>query len=173
MLADDTRLCPKVRVLALQHQAHGLAMLKNRADADRLLDAAETLTAQVDDEYPWGNACRRTPGYVQVQRATCYGRTGSPDDTADAAGLWDQILCMMPETLRRDNAVFRARQAATLAALPDPERVTSIAASAASLVRETGSARLRRELMALPGHARGWAGTTADRELGEIIASIA
>jgi hypothetical protein len=79
----------------------------------------------------------------------------------------------MPETLRRDNAVFRTRQAATLAAPPDPERVTSIAASAASLVSETGSARLRRELMALPGHALGWARTEAGKELGEIIASIA
>lgn len=52
-------------------------MLTDRTEADRLLDAAETLTERVDD-YPWGNACRRTPAYVQVQRATCYGRTGGP-----------------------------------------------------------------------------------------------
>src|SRR6266571_3387145 len=64
-----------------------------------------------------------------------------------------------------------APQAAALAALPDPERVTSIAAGAASLVRETGSARLRRELVALRDQARGWPQTAARRELGEIIAS--
>jgi len=172
-LADQTQLCPKVRVLALQHQAHGFAMLKDRPEADRLLDAAETLTERVDDDYPWGNACRRTPAYVQVQRATCYGHTGRQADAADAAALWDQILGAMPEELRRDNAVFHARQAAALAALPDPERVTSIAAGAASLVRETGSARLRRELVALRDQARGWPQTAARRELGEIIASIA
>jgi hypothetical protein len=76
----------------------------------------------------------------------------------------------MPDTLRRDNAVFHARHAAALAALPDPERVTSIAAS---LVHETGSARLRRELVALRDQARSWPHTAARRELGEIIASIA
>ncbi len=128
-LADQTQLCPKVRVLALQHQAHGFAMLKDRPEADRLLDAAETLTERVDDDYPWGNACRRTPAYMQVQRATCYGHTGRQTpaymqvqratcyghtgrqaDAADAAALWDQILGAMPEELRRDNAVFHARQ---------------------------------------------------------------
>lgn len=172
-LADPAGLCPKVRVLALQHQAHGFAMLKNRTEADRLLDAAERLTERVDDEYPWGNACRRTPAYVQVQRATCYGRIGGQEDTADAAALWDEILGGMPEALRRDNAVFHARQAAMLAALPDPERVISIAVDVAGLVQATGSARLRRELMVLPRRARSWAGTAAGKELGEIIASIA
>ena len=172
-LADQTQLCPKVRVLALQHQAHGFAMLKDRTEADRLLDAAETLTERVDDDYPWGNACRRTPAYMQVQRATCYGRTGHQEDAADAAALWDQILGAMLDAQRRDNAVFHARHAAALAVLPDPERVTSIAAGAASLVHETGSARLRRELVALRDQARGWPHTAARRELGEIIASIA
>jgi transcriptional regulator with XRE-family HTH domain len=172
-LAGQVRLCPKVRVLALQHEAQGFAMLKDRAEADRLMDTAETLTERVDDDYPWGNACRRTPAYVQVQRATCYGRTGRPADAADAAALWDQIQAAMPEAQRRDNAVFHVRQAAVLAVLPDPERVTSIAAGAAGLVQETGSARLRRELLALRGPARGWAHTPAGRELGEIIASIA
>ena len=62
----------------------------------------------------------------------------------------------MPSTLRRDNAVFHVRHAAALAALPNPERVTSIAAGAASLVHETGSARLHRELVALRDQARGW-----------------
>jgi len=44
-------------------------LLKDRTEADRLLDAAVTLTERVDDDYPWGNACHRTPAYVQVQRA--------------------------------------------------------------------------------------------------------
>ncbi len=172
-LAGQGQLCAKVRVLALQHQAHGRAMLRDRAEADRLLDAADALTSQVDDDYPWGNACRRTPRYVDVQRATCYGRTGRKQDRTDAAVLWDQILGEMPEALRRDNAVFSTRYAAALAVVPDPERVISIAADAASLVRTTGSARLRRELLALPRRAAGWADTQAGRELGDIIASIA
>jgi hypothetical protein len=62
---------------------------------------------------------------------------------------------------------------AALAMLPDPERVNSLAANAASLVATTGSARLRRELATVRQQARGWAHTPAGRELGEIIASIA
>ena len=172
-LAGQHHLCPKVRVLALQHQAHGHAMLRDRTQADRLLDAADALTGQVDDEYPWGNACRRTPSYVAVQRATCYGRAGYPQDLADAADLWSQILGQMPDSLRRDNAVFRTRYAAALATIPDPEQVNHIAAEAAGLVRTTGSARLRRELLTLPRRAARWADTRAGRELGDIIASIA
>jgi hypothetical protein len=172
-LADGPQLCPKVRVLALQHQAHGRAMLADRAQADRLLDTAETLTGLVDDEYPWGNACRRTPSYVDVQRATCYGRTGRREDTADAAALWDEIMSGMPGSLRRDNAVFRTRQAAALAAVPDPERVTAIAADAAGLVQVTGSARLRKELMALPRQAAAWRNTPHGRQLRAIVGSVA
>jgi plasmid maintenance system antidote protein VapI len=172
-LAGESGLSPKARVLALQHQAHGHAMTGDRPAADRLLDTAYALTSQVDDDYPWGNACHRTPHYVEVQRATCYGRTGKPQDAAAAADLWDQIIDGMPETARRDNAVFRTRQAAALAVVPDPERVTAIAAEAAGVVQATGSARLRRELLELPSHARKWAGTSAGRQLREVISSIA
>ena len=172
-LADEPQLCPKVRVLALQHQAHGHAMLADRAQADRLLDTAEMLTGLVDDEYPWGNACRRTPSYVDVQRATCYGRTGRREDTADAAALWGEIMSGMPGSLRRDNAVFRTRQAAALAAVPDPERVTAIAADVAGLVQVTGSARLRKELMALPRQATAWRNTPHGRQLRAIVGSVA
>lgn len=170
-LADEDRLCAKVRVLALQHQAHGFSLLRDRAEADRLLDAAEALTGRADDDYPWGNACRRTAAYVEVQRATCYGRTGQVQDATTAAGLWDEILGAAPAG--RDTAVFRTRHAAALAEAGEAERVTSIAAAAAALVHTTGSARLRRELLALPGHVRGWEHTAAGEQLSEIIASIA
>ena len=143
------------------------------ATADRLLDTAATLTSRIDDEFPWGNACRRTPHNMEVQRATCYGRTGSRKDSAAAAALWDEILSAMPESARRDNAVFAARQAAALAAIPDPERVAQIAASAAEAVQATGSARLRQELLSLPSLASGWASSAAGRQLRDIVASVA
>jgi hypothetical protein len=172
-LRDDHRLAPKVRILAMQHQAHGHAMLGNRAAADQLLDAAAAITGRVDDDYEWGNACRRTPHYVEVQRATCYGRTGRSRDAADAARLWDQIMDAMPGQARRDNAVFLARQAGALAVVPDPERVVSIAADAAASVQLTGSARLRRELQAIPAKAAAWSRTPHGRQLRDIVASVA
>ncbi|ROO87529.1 hypothetical protein EDD29_5137 [Actinocorallia herbida] len=169
-LADETRLSPKVRVLGLVHQAHGHAFLGDRASTDRALDAAEALLDQVDDEYPWGNSCRRTPGYIDVQRATAYVRLGAHHE---AIRIWDRLLHSAPTTARRDNGVFLARQAAALAAIPEPERVVEIATTTATLVTDTGSARLRRELLALPTHAAAWTSTPAGRDLGDIIAAIA
>uniref|UniRef100_UPI0037C80C85 hypothetical protein n=1 Tax=Lysinibacillus fusiformis TaxID=28031 RepID=UPI0037C80C85 len=56
-LNDESKLCPKVRILALVHQAHGQSMMptKNKELVDRLLDRAAELVDQVDDEHPWGN----------------------------------------------------------------------------------------------------------------------
>lgn len=172
-IAPARDLSPKTRVLALQHQAQGHAMLGDRATADRLLDQAALLVGRVDDEYLWGNSCRRTPHHVEVQRATCYGRTGQPQDAADAATLWDQIMDSMPDSARRDNAVFRARQSAALAQVPDPDRAVWAAAEAVSAVPVTGSARLRREIKAIPKYAALWARTSAGRELREIIGAVA
>lgn len=172
-LSNVRELAPKARVLALQHQAQGHAMLGDRASADRLLDQAAVLIGRIDDEYLWGNSCRRTPHHVEVQRATSYGRTGRPEDAADAASLWDQVMDSMPESARRDNAVFRARQSAALAQVPDPDRAVWAAAEAANAVRVTGSARLRREIKAIPKHAASWTRTPAGRELREIVGAVA
>ncbi|WP_174188385.1 hypothetical protein [Nocardia barduliensis] len=166
-------LSPKCRVIALQHEAQGHAMLGDRATADRLLDSVASLIVRVDDQHPWGNACRRTPHHVEVQRAICYGRTGTRRDAADAAALWDEIMGSMPELARRDNAVFRARQSAALAKVPDPDRAVWAATEAAKALVTTGSARLRRELKALPSHSRAWAHTSAGRELRAIVGSVA
>ncbi|MBF6357028.1 hypothetical protein IU449_21195 [Nocardia higoensis] len=167
------KLSPKCRVIALQHEAQGHAMLGDRATADRLLDNVAALTARVDDEHPWGNACRRTPHHVEVQRAISYGRTGTAQDAADAAALWDEIMDSMPELARRDNAVFRARQSAALAKMPDPDRAVWAATEAAKAFEKTGSARLRRELKALLAHSSAWAHTSAGRELQAIVGSLA
>lgn len=170
-LDEEKRLCPKVRILALQHQAHGWSLVGDRSAADRLIDQASTLTDHADDGYPWANAYRRTPHYLEVQRATAYSRIG--DSAApDAVRLWDQILGAMPESARRDNAVFWVRQATALAVIPEPERVVRIAAVAARLTSETGSARLVRELMRLPGCAAEWADSAHGRELGEILDAV-
>lgn len=167
-LADQGRLCPKVRVLALVHKALGYSMLpeKNKDLVDRLLDEAAVLVDRVDDEYPWGNACRRTFRYIDVQRATAYVRLGA---YREAVALWDSILGAAPESARRDNGVFWARQAAALAALPEPERVVEIASVAAPIAGGTGSARMRKELKAIPRYATAWAGTAPGRELADIV----
>lgn len=169
-LVDQERLCPKVRVLGLVHRAHGHSFLGDRDAVDKALDQAAALVPSIDDDHPWGNACRRTTGYIDIQRATAYVRLGEHREAVD---MWEQILGSAPESARRDNGVFWTRQAAALAAVPDPERVVQIASATAGIVADTGSARLRRELLRLPSQASAWKGTRAGRELGEIIAAIA
>lgn len=168
-----SKLSPKVRVIALQHEAQGHAMLGDRGTAERLLNDAVLLIDRIDDMRPWGNSSRRTPHYMEVQRATCYGRTGDRRDAMDAANLWDEILDSMPESARRDNAVFRARQSAVLARVPDPDRAVWAAGEAVEAVRVTGSARLRSELKEIAHHARAWADTSAGRELRTLVGSVA
>jgi hypothetical protein len=170
--AGARRLSPKVRVIALSYEAQGQAMLGARREADELLDQAAALVPRVDDEQPWGNSCRRTPHHVDVTRATCWGRTGDAKDARDAARLWEAILGEMSPDARRDNAVFAARHASALARVPDPDAAID-AAERAAAAAGTGSARLRREVLAIPGNAREWLPTRQGRRLREIVASVA
>lgn len=172
-LAAGRELSPKARVIALQHQAQGHALLGDRATADGLLDELASLVGRVDDEHPWGNACRRSPHHVEVQRAASYGRTGKTRDTVAAATLWGEVIDSIPDSARRDKAVFRARQATALAKIPDPDRAVWAASEAAGAVAATGSARLRNELKALPTHAHAWEHTSAGRELHSLVGAIA
>jgi transcriptional regulator with XRE-family HTH domain len=162
MLGDPRRLLPKTRIMAAVQSAHGHALTGQRRECDQLLDAAARLARQVDDEHVWGNACNRTPGWVEVQRATCYGRLGADQE---AASLWGQVLGGMSGSARRDTAVFRTRHAAALAVTGEPEQAGHIAGDVVALARETGSARLRGELLALRDRMSPWAGTAAGREL--------
>ena len=169
MLGDPRRLPPKTRVMAAVQSAHGHSLTGERAECDRILDCAARLAAQVDDEHVWGNSCRRTPGWFEVQRATCYGRLGAAQE---AVRLWGQVLSGMSGSARRDTAVFRARHAAALAATGEPEQAVRIAGDVAGLVRETGSARLRRELLALRGTMAPWASSAPGRELARVLGSL-
>jgi hypothetical protein len=163
------RLLPKTQIMAAVQSAHGYSLIGQRRECDRLLDDASHLVGQVDDTHCWGNACNRTPGYVEVHRATCYGRLGAD---SEAASLWSEILDGMPGSAQRDTAVFRARQAGALAASGEPEQAKHIVEDVVELVHKTGSSRLRHELLALPRKMSTWADTATGRELAEVLAGI-
>ncbi|MET9598890.1 Twin-arginine translocation pathway signal [Streptomyces sp. NPDC006459] len=168
-LDDSDHLVPKVRIMAMQQQAHGASLTGDRPTVDRLIDTANGLIHRVDDDLPWGNACRRTPGYLEVQRATCYGRLG----LAHEAGLlWSQILDAVPSTARRDRGVYLARQATAAAAGREPDQALEIARSAAGIAVETRSVRLARELATLERAMRPWQDAVVGRDLAEILAPV-
>lgn len=92
VLDDAGHLVPKVRIIAMQPQAHCASLTGERGLVDQLIDRADRLLPCVDGDLPWGNACRRTPGYLEVQRATCYGRLGLG---AEAGALWSRVLAIV------------------------------------------------------------------------------
>ncbi|MEG3629733.1 Twin-arginine translocation pathway signal [Streptomyces poriticola] len=168
-LDDSRRLAPKVRIMAMQQQAHGASLTLDRSAVDRLIDEADRLLAHVDDDLPWGNACRRTPGYLEVQRATCYGRLGLGPE---AVSLWSQVLEVVPDTARRDRGVYLARHASAAAGAGEPEQALEIARGVAAIAVETRSARMHRELATLQRAMRPWQDAPVCRGLAEVLASV-
>ncbi|MFG3000130.1 Twin-arginine translocation pathway signal [Streptomyces sp. NPDC048340] len=166
---NDDRIFPKVRVMAMQQQAHGASLTGDRAAVDQLIDTAGGLISRVDDDLPWGNACRRTPGYLEVQRATCYGRLGLG---REAEHLWSQVLDAVPGTARRDRGVYLARHATAAAGARQPEQAVEIARIAAEIATETRSARMLRELRGLERAMRPWQDAPVGRDLAEILAPV-
>jgi len=162
-----SRLCPKVRVLALQQAAHGHSLIGDRASVDRLLSEAGALTDRIDDDYPWGGAVL-TPHYLDVQRATCYGRLGL---WREARLLWDEILGDLPTTATpgRDSGVFRARRACALAGDGEPDEAVRLAAQVVPIAEHTGSSRMWREVASLLTIMRQWKHEQAARELDELL----
>ncbi|MFF3862233.1 Twin-arginine translocation pathway signal [Streptomyces sp. NPDC002209] len=162
-------LFPKVRIMAMQQQAHGASLTGDRTAVDRLIDTASGLLSRVDDDLPWGNACRRTPGYLEVQRATCYGRLGLG---REAGSLWTQVLDGVPVTARRDRGVYLARHATAAAAAREPDHAVEIAREAVEIAVETRSARMSRELATLERVMRPWHDAPVGRDLAEILAAV-
>ncbi|MCB5163877.1 Twin-arginine translocation pathway signal [Streptomyces bambusae] len=168
-LDDADRLVPKVRIMALQQQAHGASLTGDRSAVDRLIDTADGLLGRVDDDLPWGNACRRTPGYLEVQRATCYGRLRLGRETVV---LWEQVLAAVPSTARRDRGVYLARHATAAAAAREPDHAVEIAREAVTIAAETRSARMCRELVALERAMQPWHDAPVGQELAGLLAPV-
>ncbi|GGR24423.1 hypothetical protein GCM10010219_31490 [Streptomyces netropsis] len=168
-LDGSGQLAPKVKVMALQQQAHGASLINDRAAVDRLIDQADGLLARVDDDLPWGNACRRTPCYLEVQRATCYGRLGLG---AEADSLWRQVLDRVPATARRDRGVYLARHATAAAIAQEPDHAVAITREAVLIAVDTGSERMRRELTTLRHRMSPWHDAPVGHDLDEVLASV-
>ena len=167
-LADAQHLSPELRVFAMQQQAHGASLRGDRQQADQLLDEAGRLVGRVDAEV-WGTACQRTPQYVEVQRATCYGRLGL---AVEADQAWQQIIPAAPASARRDVGVWTARQAVASAGRGEPERAVELARTAADIALETGSARAQRELAAVEIAMAPWDAEPVSQHLAEVLEPI-
>ena len=171
-LASAGRVGVKARAMATQQAAVGHALAGDRGQVDRLLDELGQLLEDIDrDARAWGgDRLQNDPRHVVgVHRATCYGYLGL---AAEAADLWARLE---PEATpgRRDRGVYLARQAAALLDAGEPDQAAKRAAAGAPLVARTGSARMRREFDQLHDRVAPWAGTSAGRELADVLDTIA
>jgi transcriptional regulator with XRE-family HTH domain len=168
-MIPDRKLCAKVRVQAMQQAAHGYSMFGERARVDELLDGAARLTAEIDDDYPWGNASRRSPDYIEAQRATCYGRLGL---SSEASRIWEQVINRMPDRFQRDKGVYIARRAIAAADAGQPDIAAALICESAPMAANTGSARMRQELQAAWQHFEPWQHSAIGKEVSEKLAGI-
>jgi Helix-turn-helix len=166
-LAERPRLLPKVQVLLLQQQAHGLALAgRDAAGSLALLDEAAALVDRVDDDFPWGGQVLGAT-YIDAQRATVCTRLGL---ASEALALWGALLPITPRG--RDYGVFRARLAQALAVAGEPEEAAGVAASVIPLAASTGSARMRAELHVVRDRMAPWRRDRPGRILDAALATL-
>jgi hypothetical protein len=84
-----------------------------------------------------------TPGYVEIQRATCWLVLGRPERTIP---VLERELASLPAIHRRDRGVYTARLATAYAAAGDHEQAAATARQAREIGMATGSRRILREL---------------------------
>jgi transcriptional regulator with XRE-family HTH domain len=137
--AQRHRLPARVQAVALQQEAHGHALIGDETQSLRALDQSLTLAAR-GDEGP-GRYC--TPGYVEIQRATCWQELGQP---GRAIPVLERELAGLPAVHHRDRGVYLARTAAAYTAIGERDHALAMVREARAVATATGSRRILREL---------------------------
>ena len=121
--------------------AHGFALAGQGPAAERAIDHALDLAADVDDGSSW--AIWLDEAYIQVQRARCLSTLGQH---AKAAAVFGEAIGKLPESFRRDRGVYLARQALAYARARDPEQAAATGMRALDVAGDAQSGRVTGEL---------------------------
>jgi transcriptional regulator with XRE-family HTH domain len=131
----------RVQAIAMLQEAHGHALAgEERIALDRLDIALELAERAVHDEGPGRYL---SPGYVELQRSTCWLALGWPEQ---AIPLLERELADLPAIHRRDRGVYTARLARAYAMAGEREQAATVAREAREVAKATGSRRILREL---------------------------
>jgi transcriptional regulator with XRE-family HTH domain len=131
----------RVRAIAMLQEAHGHALAgEERTALDRLDTALELADRAAHDEGPGRYL---SPGYVELQRSTCWLALGRP---GRAIPLLERELAALPAIHRRDRGVYMARLARAYATAGEREQAATVAREAREVAKATGSRRILREL---------------------------
>jgi transcriptional regulator with XRE-family HTH domain len=165
---------PKLTALALQQQARGHVRLGEHRDCFTLLDrAADTLREHPDV------TDQDAPVYLHhydlrtltEQSAACYLAAGRADV---AVTILEDTIATTSSTLVRDRGHLTSKLAVaiTRTTQPDPGRAASLGLQALSIARDTGSARIMRELRTLDAQlTERWPGYPASRTFRDALAA--
>lgn len=137
---NEEKLATPTRAAIRVQEAYGHALDGNDHAAQRLLDEAHTWAAGDtvgDAREGHGSYC--TPGYIEIQRATCWLATGQPKK---AISLYEHNLRTLPTVYQRNRAAALARLAVAYAADSQPEQAANTAHAALPAALSSGSKRI-------------------------------
>lgn len=164
---------PKLTALANQQEARGHALL---GDFDACFSRLET-AADLLRDHP-GVSHPDVPVYLhhydtdtlEEQSAVCYRAAGQGDKAID---ILQSKIDKMPDEMLRDRGHLNAKLAVAMvySEQPAPDQAAELGLTALNAARQTGSARIRRELQTLQTQlVTRWPGLPRTRELHEALA---
>jgi hypothetical protein len=167
-------ISPKLAALAAQQEARGWAL---HGDVDRFrsdLDTAADILGRHQDDVD-----DTAPVYLrhydlealEEQSASCYRASGQAEA---AVTILERKVAAMPAHLHRDQGHQLAKLANTVLATahPDPERAAVLGLRCVQIARDTGSARIVKEVQALDATlTRRWPDLAGSVELHEAVVS--
>lgn len=165
---------PKLTALANQQEARGHALLGDFGPCFARLDkAAELLHDHPDVSHPTVPVYLHhyDVGTLEEQSAVCYRAAGQGDKAAD---ILQRKIDQTPPAMLRDRGHLMAKLAVTLVQRkqPAPDRAAELGLSALNAARQTGSARIHRELRTLQRTLVGqWPDLPGTRELSDAPTS--
>lgn len=164
---------PKIIALAAQQEARGWAMIGDPDHCCLKLDTAADLLRDHSHETD-----PTAPEYIhhygldtlEEQSASCYRSLGRAED---AIAILERKIAAMPGNLHRDRGHQISKLANALLATkhPEPEKAADLGVTCVGLARQTGSARIIKELHALDTTLTArWPGLAAARALHDALA---
>jgi len=167
-LRNSAKIPPRIRALVLGQQARAYALQGDRDACLRSVDAAigEVTRRQANSD---NIADYCTPGYIEIQAATCWVELDSPEQ---AVPIYRNALRSLPSSMRRDRGLCLTRLAVAHAAEGNKESACDIGRQAVSTVRSATSARALGELRELRQRLAPWRRDEEVSALGREIRAL-
>ncbi|MEU7982250.1 helix-turn-helix transcriptional regulator [Micromonospora sp. NPDC049081] len=160
---------PLVHAFAAVQEAHGSTLDNDATGFQTAMERALTLVATdpaTDDEHALGSFC--TPPYLAAQEGEGWLRLNQPHR---AITSFTTAVNHWPDRYRRERGMYLSRTAHAYLAAAEPEQAATTADEALTLATTTGSARVRRDILALTRQLKPFSQHQQVRELLDRVAA--